>query len=81
MTVVRMCDRVQDGNRITWILLFLAGIIRDVEHLTEGHEFGLFTQSEVRAAFAVAGIEVTCDGEGLMGRWIDGPVALCRVLP
>jgi hypothetical protein len=39
-----------------------------VEHLTEHHELGLFTDEDYRAAFAAAGLAVAYDAEGLMGR-------------
>ncbi len=39
-----------------------------VEHFTEQHELGMFTEAEYRAAFASAGLETTLDPEGLDGR-------------
>lgn len=43
-----------------------------MEHLTETHTLGLFTDDEYRSAFGRAGLTVGYDGEGLMGRglWI-----------
>ena len=39
-----------------------------VEHFTEHHELGLFTDEEYRRAFALAGLDAAYDAEGLIGR-------------
>jgi hypothetical protein len=39
-----------------------------VEHLTERHELGLFTEEQFRVAFAQAGLRVDYDAEGLISR-------------
>ena len=39
-----------------------------VEHFTEHHELGLFTDEEYRRAFALAGLDLAYDAEGLIGR-------------
>ncbi|MDQ3688975.1 MAG: class I SAM-dependent methyltransferase [Chloroflexota bacterium] len=43
-----------------------------VEHMTETHRLGLFTDEEYRAAFVDVGLDVEHDADGLMGRglWI-----------
>jgi len=43
-----------------------------VEHLTESHSLGLFTDDQYRSAFKRAGLSVEHDADGLMGRglWI-----------
>jgi hypothetical protein len=47
---------------------YLIGTAGGVEHFTEEHEMGLFSDDEHRAAFAAAGMAVTYDEKGLMGR-------------
>jgi SAM-dependent methyltransferase len=39
-----------------------------VDHFTEHHELGLFTDAEYRHAFTAAGLAVAYDAEGLIGR-------------
>jgi SAM-dependent methyltransferase len=39
-----------------------------VEHATEHHELGLFTDEEYRGAFIRAGLDVSRDAEGIIGR-------------
>jgi len=39
-----------------------------IEHFTERHEAGMFTDDDYRGAFEAAGLEVELDPEGLMGR-------------
>jgi hypothetical protein len=68
LTLVRM--NVSGVDRIVAILDFhcLVGTPDGVEHFTERHELGLFTDVEYRAAFTEAGLEVLHDAEGLIGR-------------
>ena len=39
-----------------------------VEHVTEHHELGLFTDEDYQRAFTAAGLDLTYDAEGLTGR-------------
>jgi SAM-dependent methyltransferase len=47
---------------------YLVGDSGGVTHLTERHELGLFTLDDYRRAFSDAGLHVTLDAEGLIGR-------------
>ncbi len=47
---------------------YLVATPAGVEHFTELHELGLFSDAEYRAAFAAAGLETHHDAEGLDGR-------------
>lgn len=47
---------------------YLVGTPQGVEHFSEHHELGLFTDEEYRAAFTAAGLAVAYDAEGLIGR-------------
>jgi ubiquinone/menaquinone biosynthesis C-methylase UbiE len=47
---------------------YLVGTPDGVEHFAERHELGLFTRGEHEAAFGAAGLEVTYDPQGLIGR-------------
>jgi SAM-dependent methyltransferase len=49
---------------------YLVGTPEGIEHFTERHELGLFTDEQNRAAFAAAGLDVVRDAKGLMGRGV-----------
>ncbi len=74
-TVVRMVDWVRHGNAVTSTFHYLIGTVEGVEHLTERHDMGLFTVEETRSAFSTAGLTVTYDEVGLMGRGLFVGVA------
>ena len=67
-------DRPHDGLGCGWdggdgpTFNYLVGTPAGIEHFTERHEMGLFTDEQHRAAFAAAGLAVVHDAEGLMGR-------------
>lgn len=47
---------------------YLVGTPEGISYFTEDHVMGLFTDEQYREAFTRAGLEVTYDAEGLMGR-------------
>ena len=68
ITIVRMIDWVREADVVTSTFHYLVGTASSVEHFTETHEMGLFSDDQHRAAFAAAGMAVTLDEAGLMGR-------------
>lgn len=57
-----------EGNIAVLDFHYLVATPEGVEHFTEHHELGLFTDEEYRAAFTQAGLEVQHDREWLGGR-------------
>lgn len=49
---------------------YLVATPAGVEHFSERHELGLFTDAQYQRAFTTAGLDVTHEAEGLMGRGI-----------
>ena len=47
---------------------YLVATPEGIEHFTEHHELGLFTDAEYQHAFTRAGLDVTHDAGGLIGR-------------
>jgi ubiquinone/menaquinone biosynthesis C-methylase UbiE len=68
ISIVRMVNWVREANVINATFHYLVGTLQSVEHFTERHEMGLFTDEEHRSAFAAAGMTVAHDDRGLMGR-------------
>jgi len=68
LSIVRMIDWVREDNVVRSTFHYLVGTVGSVEHFTETHEMGLFTDDEHRSAFAAAGMTVAYDENGLMGR-------------
>jgi hypothetical protein len=58
----------RDGRLSYFDLHYLIGTPEGTEHFVERHELGLFETSEMHDLLADAGLEVTYDEEGLMGR-------------
>lgn len=57
------------ANKISVLNInYLVGTPEGVNHFTELHELGLFTDEEYRSAFLEAGVDVERDPEGLFGR-------------
>ncbi len=57
-----------EGNVAVLEFHYLVATAEGVEHFTERHELGLFTDEEYRAAFTQAGLDVLHDPEWLGGR-------------
>lgn len=72
LQAVRMNGSRVEGSTSVLDFHYLVARPGSVEHLTETHVLGLFTDEEMRATFERAGLEVEHDREGLMGRglWI-----------
>ena len=72
LRAVRMNGSRVKGNLSIMDFHYLVARPGTVEHLTETHTLGIFTDDEYRSAFERAGLTVEYDGEGLMGRglWI-----------
>lgn len=72
LQAVRMNGSRVEGNVSFLDFHYLVATPGTVEHLTETHALGLFTDDECRSAFEDASLSVEHDPDGLMGRglWI-----------
>ncbi len=72
LQAVRMNGSRVDDNRSILDFHYLVARPATVEHLTETHTLGLFTDDEYRSSCEGAGLSVEHDVDGLMGRglWI-----------
>jgi SAM-dependent methyltransferase len=68
LKLVRMMVSALDGTVAKFDFHYLVATPAGIEHFTEHHELGLFTDDEHRAAFAAAGLDVHHDAHGLIGR-------------
>jgi SAM-dependent methyltransferase len=68
LKIARINTSYAEGRLSFFDLHYLIGTPEGTEHFVERHELGLFTIDEMRAAFVDAGLNVTYDAEGLMGR-------------
>jgi SAM-dependent methyltransferase len=68
LKIARMNVNSRDGNLAIVDFHFLVGTSAGVEHFTERHEFGLFTDGEYRTALDGAGLDVIYEPDGLTGR-------------
>lgn len=68
LKIVRMNVSTAVDNVAMLDFHYLVGTPEGVEHFTEHHELGLFADEQYRAAFTQAGLDVTRDDEGLIGR-------------
>jgi SAM-dependent methyltransferase len=68
LKIARMNVSSSEGNVAILDFHYLVATTEGVEHFTEHHELGLFTDDEYQTAIQQAGMEVTRDSEWLMGR-------------
>jgi SAM-dependent methyltransferase len=68
LKVVRMVLSGPAESPMTMSFHYLVGTQEGIDHFTEEHEVGLFTDQEYRDAFRGAGLEAEHDAQGLMGR-------------
>lgn len=67
-TIVRMSRSARRGKISFLSLEYLIGTAKRIEHRSEVHKLGLFTDEEYRSAFEAAGLDVFHDPQGLDGR-------------
>lgn len=70
LRIVRMSHAGKRRGISVLDLEYLIGTPRGIQHLTETHELGLFTDEDYLDAFRRAGLEVIHDPQGLDGRGI-----------
>lgn len=70
MTIRWMYLAELDGARSVFDIHYLVGNSAGVEHFTERHVMGLFTDEQYRDAFVDAGLEVEREPEGFFGRGV-----------
>jgi SAM-dependent methyltransferase len=68
LKIARMDVPQVEGQVSTIRFHYLVGTGQGIEHFTEDHTLGLFTDEQYITAFEKAGLEVEHDPEGLMGR-------------
>lgn len=68
LKIARVNTSFAKGHLSYFDLHYLIGTPGGTQHFVEHHELGLFTTTEMRATLANAGLEVSHDSEGLMGR-------------
>jgi ubiquinone/menaquinone biosynthesis C-methylase UbiE len=68
LKLTRISRSSRRGNISILEFQYLIGTSKGIEHYTEIHELGLFTQKEYMDAFRAAGLNVTHDAKGLDGR-------------
>jgi SAM-dependent methyltransferase len=68
LKIARMNVSSVEGDVAILDFHYLVATTEGVEHFTEHHELGLFTDDEYRGAFQQAGMDVTRDADWLIGR-------------
>jgi SAM-dependent methyltransferase len=68
LKIARVNTSFAEGRLSFFELHYVIGTPQGTEHFVERHELGLFTTDEMEASLVSAGLDVTYDAEGLMGR-------------
>jgi SAM-dependent methyltransferase len=69
LKLCRMSIAETKGERLSFFRFhYLVATPEGVSHFTEDHTLGLFTLTEMKAAFAASGLTVQYDNEGISGR-------------
>jgi SAM-dependent methyltransferase len=68
LKIAWMYNTIREGRLAILDINYLVGTPESVEHFTERHELGLFTNAEYEDALRDAGLTVTYDAHGLFGR-------------
>ena len=68
LKIARMNVSGLEGNVATMEMHHLVATPAGVEHVVERHEMTLFTGDDYVEAFRAAGLDVSYDAQGLMGR-------------
>ena len=68
LKICRMNNSVRNGKHVRFSFHYLVGTPDGVEHLVEDHDTYLHSHEEYVAAFEAAGLRVSFDEQGLMGR-------------
>ena len=66
--IIRMSLGGQKGRLSLLEFQYLIGTLKGIEHITEHHEFGLFTHEEYLDAFPSTGLKVIHNKKGVDGR-------------
>jgi hypothetical protein len=59
---------LSEGSLSYFDFHYLIGTPDGIEHLVERHEMGLFEREVMEMAYKQAGLQITFDEEGLLGR-------------
>lgn len=68
LKIARVNTSYVDGSLSYFDMHYLIGTPEGTEHFVERHELGLFSIEEMITAFETAGLQVTHEQDGLMGR-------------
>lgn len=74
-TIARMSRTHRVGDRARMEIHYLVTTGDEIEHVTETHEFGLWSRADYESAFAAAGLEVHFVGDALYCGLFVAPVA------